>query len=105
MRDRKRVVITGMGAMTPLALNLEETWEGLLAGRSGVGLITQIDASPFPSRIAGELRALSRPTTSTARKPAAWHAARRWLSRWPKRRWRKGREDWPDLTYGRANGS
>ena len=55
MNDRKRAVITGMGAMTPLALNLEETWEGLLAGRSGVGPITQIDASPFPSRIAGEL--------------------------------------------------
>jgi beta-ketoacyl-acyl-carrier-protein synthase II len=45
-----------MGAMTPLALTLEETWEGLLAGRSGVGLITQFDASESPSRIAGELK-------------------------------------------------
>jgi 3-oxoacyl-[acyl-carrier-protein] synthase II len=56
MSERKRVVITGMGAMTPLALTLEETWEGLLAGRSGVGPITKLDASPFPSRIAGELK-------------------------------------------------
>jgi 3-oxoacyl-[acyl-carrier-protein] synthase II len=56
MSERKRVVITGMGAMTPLALTLEETWEGLLAGRSGIGPITKLDASPFPSRIAGELK-------------------------------------------------
>jgi len=44
-----------MGAMTPLGLTLEETWEGLLAGRSGVGPITQFDASELPVRIAGEL--------------------------------------------------
>jgi beta-ketoacyl-acyl-carrier-protein synthase II len=69
MSDRKRVVITGMGAMTPLALNLEETWEGLLAGRSGVGPITQIDASPFPSRIAGELKGFE-PTDYIDRKEA-----------------------------------
>jgi 3-oxoacyl-[acyl-carrier-protein] synthase II len=69
MRDRKRVVITGMGAMTPLALNLEETWEGLLAGRSGIGPITQIDASPFPSRIAGELKGFE-PTDYIDRKEA-----------------------------------
>jgi len=56
MSERKRVVITGMGAMTPLALTLEETWESLLAGRSGVGPITKLDASQFPSRIAGELK-------------------------------------------------
>ncbi|MBU0702686.1 MAG: beta-ketoacyl-ACP synthase II [Chloroflexi bacterium] len=56
MSKRKRVVVTGMGAMTPLGLTLEETWEGLLAGRSGVGPITQFDASELPVRIAGELK-------------------------------------------------
>jgi 3-oxoacyl-[acyl-carrier-protein] synthase II len=56
MNKRRRVVVTGMGAMTPLGLTLEETWEGLLAGRSGVGLITQFDASGLPVRIAGELK-------------------------------------------------
>ncbi|RLC97537.1 MAG: beta-ketoacyl-[acyl-carrier-protein] synthase II [Chloroflexi bacterium] len=55
MSKRRRVVVTGMGAMTPLGLTLEETWEGLLAGRSGVGPITQFDASELPVRIAGEL--------------------------------------------------
>jgi len=56
MNTRRRVVVTGMGAMTPLGLTLEETWEGLLAGRSGVGPITQFDASGLPARIAGELK-------------------------------------------------
>jgi 3-oxoacyl-[acyl-carrier-protein] synthase II len=69
MSERRRVVITGMGAMTPLALTLEETWEGLLAGRSGVGPITQLDASPFPSRIAGELKGFE-PTNYIDRKEA-----------------------------------
>jgi len=56
MNKRRRVVVTGLGAMTPLGLTLEETWEGLLAGRSGVGPITQFDASELPVRIAGELK-------------------------------------------------
>jgi len=42
--------------MTPLGLTMEETWEGLLAGRSGIGPITQFDASDLPVRIAGELK-------------------------------------------------
>ena len=56
MSNRRRVVITGLGALTPLALTAEETWQGLLAGRSGIGPITQFDASAFPSRIAGEVK-------------------------------------------------
>ena len=56
MNERRRVVVTGMGAMTPLGLTMEETWEGLLAGRSGIAPITQFDASELPVRIAGELK-------------------------------------------------
>ena len=56
MENRRRVVVTGMGALTPLGLTLNETWDGLLAGRSGVGPITQFDAAEFPARIAGELK-------------------------------------------------
>ena len=56
MTRERRVVVTGMGAMTPLGLTLEETWQGLVAGCSGVGPITQFDASGSPSRIAGELK-------------------------------------------------
>ena len=54
----KRVVITGMGAVTPLAHSVEKTWEALLAGRSGVGPITLFDASTFPTNIAGEVKHL-----------------------------------------------
>jgi 3-oxoacyl-[acyl-carrier-protein] synthase II len=53
---RTRVVITGMGAITPLGLTVGELWEGLLAGKSGVGPITQFDASTLPCRIAGEVK-------------------------------------------------
>ncbi len=59
MRERdikQRVVITGMGALTPLGLNVEETWAGLVAGRSGIAEITQFDASFLPIRIAGEIK-------------------------------------------------
>jgi beta-ketoacyl-acyl-carrier-protein synthase II len=53
---RQRVVITGMGALTPLGLTVEETWAGLVAGRSGIGPITLFDASNLPVRIAGEVK-------------------------------------------------
>jgi beta-ketoacyl-acyl-carrier-protein synthase II len=56
MNQRKRVVITGMGAVTPLALTAEESWQGFLKGRSGVDIITQFDASELPSQIAGEVK-------------------------------------------------
>jgi beta-ketoacyl-acyl-carrier-protein synthase II len=55
--------------MTPLGLTLEETWQGLLEGRSGVGPITQIDASGSPSRIAGELKGFD-PSDYMSRKEA-----------------------------------
>jgi len=52
----KRVVITGMGALTPLGLTLDETRQGLLQARSGIGLITSFDASDLPVRVAGEIK-------------------------------------------------
>ncbi|HAB15812.1 MAG TPA: beta-ketoacyl-ACP synthase II [Verrucomicrobiota bacterium] len=51
-----RIVITGMGAISPVGLNNRETFDQLVAGRSGVGPITQFDASRLPSRIAGEVK-------------------------------------------------
>lgn len=46
-----RVVITGLGVISPLGLNVTETWAGLTAGRSGIGPITQFDASDFPCQL------------------------------------------------------
>ena len=52
---RTRVVITGLGAVTPLGSTLAQLWEGLLQGRSGIRRITQFDASSLPCQIAGEI--------------------------------------------------
>jgi len=53
---KRRVVITGMGALTPLGNSLQNTWEGLCAGRSGIDYITKFDTEAFDTKIAGELR-------------------------------------------------
>jgi 3-oxoacyl-[acyl-carrier-protein] synthase II len=53
---QSRVVITGLGAVTPLGLGKEAYWGGLVAGKNGVGLITHFDAAEFPVRIAAEVR-------------------------------------------------
>ena len=50
-----RVVITGMGAMTPLGESIDEYWDSLVNGRSGIGPMTLCDPSDFPSRISGEV--------------------------------------------------
>ena len=52
---RNRVVVTGMGLMSPLGQTVEEYWEGLVNGRSGIGPMTLCDPGDFPCRIAGEV--------------------------------------------------
>ena len=52
----RRVVVTGVGLVTPLGIGVEKNWDALMAGRSGIGLITRFDASDFPARIAGEVQ-------------------------------------------------
>ncbi len=53
---RRRVVVTGVGLVSPLAVGTRATWEALLAGRSGIGPITHFDAGDYPVRIAGEVK-------------------------------------------------
>jgi 3-oxoacyl-[acyl-carrier-protein] synthase II len=53
--DKRRVVITGLGMITPLGVGVEESWEGVVAGRPGIRKITQFDASAFSTQIAGEV--------------------------------------------------
>ena len=52
----RRVAITGLGAVTPIGLDAQTTWESAVAGRSGVGFIETFDASGFPVRIAAEVK-------------------------------------------------
>jgi len=54
--ESRRVVVTGLGALTPLGNTVEEFWSSLVHGRSGIGPITRFDATDFPTRIAGEIR-------------------------------------------------
>src|SRR2546428_11633559 len=58
MRDGKgrRVVVTGLGMITPLGATVEKTWEGIVAGRSGIGPITRFDTTGLETTIAGEVR-------------------------------------------------
>lgn len=54
--SRRRVVITGVGACTPLGLDVQSTWQGILEGRSGVGPITYFDATECAAKIAAEVK-------------------------------------------------
>jgi len=53
---KRRVVITGLGAVTPLGIGVEESWQSLCQGKSGVGMITRFDATDFRTQIAGEVK-------------------------------------------------
>lgn len=52
----KRIVITGMGVISPVGLNVDTAWQSVVEGKSGIAEITLFDASGFDVRIAGEVR-------------------------------------------------
>ena len=54
--SKRRVVVTGMGMVSPLGNDLASGWDGIINGRSGIGPVTSFDASTYPTRIAGEIR-------------------------------------------------
>src|SRR5229473_3052074 len=53
---KRRVVVTGIGLISPLGVGTEKTWQGLLAGRSGISRITKFDPTAYACQIAGEIR-------------------------------------------------
>lgn len=53
---KRRVVVTGLGALTPLGNSAAESWEGAIAGKSGVGMITKFDSTSFNTKIAAEIK-------------------------------------------------
>lgn len=56
MMEKKRVVITGLGPVTPVGIGVEEFWAGLLSGKSGISPVTHFDASKFVTRFAAEIK-------------------------------------------------
>ncbi len=64
-----RVVVTGIGALTPLGLDMASTWEGLIAGKSGIDYLTLFDTEGFETKFAGELKGFE-PTDYVNRKDA-----------------------------------
>ena len=54
--SRRRVVVTGLGIVSPVGIGVAEAWDNIVAGRSGIGRITRFDASGFPTQIAGEVK-------------------------------------------------
>ncbi|MDR0520613.1 MAG: beta-ketoacyl-[acyl-carrier-protein] synthase family protein [Planctomycetaceae bacterium] len=66
----RRVVITGIGLVTPLGHNVETVWQKLLTGQSGVGKITLFDAANFPTRIAAEVKDFT--MTDIGEEPGKW---------------------------------
>ncbi|MBN1541318.1 beta-ketoacyl-[acyl-carrier-protein] synthase II, partial [candidate division KSB1 bacterium] len=67
--EQKRVVVTGMGVMTPIGSTLEEFWSNLLGGKSGISRIEAFDTEGYDSRIAGEIKDFD-PTAFIPRKEA-----------------------------------
>lgn len=67
--NHNRVVITGMGALSPLGLNASSTWEALIAGKSGIDYITLFDTEDFETKIAGEVKGFE-PANYISRKEA-----------------------------------
>ena len=57
--DKRRVVVTGLGLVTPLGNTVAETWSKLIAGKSGIGRITHFDTTDFPVQIGGSIRNLN----------------------------------------------
>jgi 3-oxoacyl-[acyl-carrier-protein] synthase II len=67
--DNHRVVVTGIGVISPLGLDVDSTWEGLVAGRSGIDYITLFDPSGMEVKFAGEAKGFD-PTNYVDRKAA-----------------------------------
>ena len=79
--ELKRVVVTGLGAVTPLGNTPEETWENMVKGVSGAAPITLFDATNFKTQFACEVKNWNPTSGSTARTPARWTATHSWP--WP----------------------
>jgi len=82
-KELKRVVITGMGAITPLGNTVDECWKHIVAGKSGVGMITKFDTTHFKTKFAAEPLTLRDLPVRQASPHAATAELRRELAQFP----------------------
>ena len=54
--NNRRVVVTGMGAVTPLGLNVRETWQNMIAGKNGIASITFFDTADYKAKLGAEVK-------------------------------------------------
>jgi len=91
---RRRVVITGLGCVSPVGNTVAQAWDHILAGKSGIGPITKFDASTFACKIAGEVKGFDLESYMSAKEArtmdtfihfgvAAASQVRRWTMNWP----------------------
>ena len=66
VNGRRRVVVTGLGGITPVGNTIEETWKNIRAGKSGVSRIEEIDVPEGTPNIAGQVKGTPAPLSSTA---------------------------------------
>ena len=71
---RRRVVVTGMGAVTPLGDSVDEYWKSLVKGKSGIGPMTLADPTEYPCKVAGEIPDFDPGTYINPRKRDEWLA-------------------------------
>jgi 3-oxoacyl-[acyl-carrier-protein] synthase II len=67
LNNQQRVVVTGMGAISAVGLNVAETWEALISGKSGIDYISSFDPAPFETKFAAEIKGFD-PLTYVSRK-------------------------------------
>ena len=65
--SKRRIVITGMGMVSPVGLNVKTSWEAILAGKSGIGPITHFDVSDFSVRFGGSVKGFDATTIMSSK--------------------------------------
>lgn len=82
---KRRVVVTGVGVVTPLGNDIETTWANIKAGKSGVGPLTRLNPDDFPAKIAAEVKDFVIEDFIEKRMRVAWTALR--IMRWQLQLW------------------
>ena len=95
----RRVVVTGMGAVTPLGLNVEEFWTGLKEGKTAFGEITKFDTTEYKVHLAAEVKAFRGKITWTLRLLSVWNCFASTQLQQQKRRWNRQEFVWKRKTH------